>query len=127
MFEKYHLSPMMVTVCVVFSMTLAAMGAMAQAAPPQQPGQPPQLQISDEDLKKAATAHAEITRINQQLQQSIQQAEGIAEVNELQSAADKLMVQSIKDVGLDLETYNDIVQQVQMDEKLREKFMQEMQ
>ncbi len=109
MLRKYHLLLMAAMMCLVF---FAALPATAQ------------LQISDEELKKAATANVEVMRINQEYQQSLLQAKDQAQRQEHQRAANQKMVQAIQKAGLDGETYNQIMAQVNQDENLRRKFME---
>jgi hypothetical protein len=105
--------------------------------PPQGPGQAPgspqegepgstrsqQPQISDADLKKVAVANVAIAEITQEWQQSMQKTQSADERQQLQVGAYQRMMQAIADAGIDVQTYNVIMEQVRTDEELLKKFM----
>lgn len=107
MLRKYHLLLMAAMMCLVI---LAAMPAAAQ------------LQVSDEELKKAAKANNEVMKVNMEYQQSLQQAKDQAQRQELQETANQRMLQAIQNSGLDVKTYNHIMKQVNQNDNLGKKF-----
>lgn len=102
-------------------------------APSEQPEQPgevaqPMPPISDAELEKAAAAYKAITKINKNLQQSVQETEtgDVKENQELQLEANKQMVQAAENAGLDYETYNIIMQAVHQNPAMEELFQQKL-
>jgi hypothetical protein len=102
--------------------------------PSDQPGQPeipdsagpPMPPISHSDLEKAAAAHREITRINQNLQQAVQQTQDMEERQKLQLEANEHMVVAAENAGLNFETYNYIMQHVRSDTQLEMLFQEKL-
>jgi Na+/phosphate symporter len=80
-------------------------------------------QVSDANLKKAATAYTEVAKISQQFQQQIQGVENQEKIRNLQQSANNQMIDAIESQDLDLETYNSILEKVRVDEEIRAKFM----
>lgn len=83
--------------------------------------------VSELDLEKAATAHKDITRINQNLQQSVQQTENMDERRKLQIKANEDMVLAAENAGLDFKAYNHIMQQVRGNSQLELLFEEKLQ
>ncbi len=80
--------------------------------------------VSDSDLSKAANAYVEITGIQEEFQQSIQQAGNDKEkIQQLQREANADMIEAVEEEGLDAERYNQIIQSVRADEDLSDKFL----
>jgi hypothetical protein len=120
MLKKYYLGPTAAAVCLVFFMALPVMAQQGS----QQQSQPGETgtEVSDAKLEKVASAYVEVMRINKEFQQTIQQTQNATERQELQQEANKEMVQAVEDAGIDVQTYNVIMQQVRTDEELSEKF-----
>jgi tRNA C32,U32 (ribose-2'-O)-methylase TrmJ len=120
MFKKYYSLPLAAAVCLVFFMALPAMAQEDS----QQQGQPGETQpdVSDADLEKVAAAYVEVIKINKEFQESVQQTQDATERQELQQEANKEMVQAVEDAGIDVQTYNVIMQQVRTDNELLKKF-----
>ncbi len=100
-------------------------------APSEQPEQTagaaqPMPPISDAELEKAAAAYMQITEINKNLQQSVQQTEDVKENQKLQIEANKQMVQAAENAGLDYETYNTIMQAVHQNPAMEGLFQQKL-
>jgi type IV secretory pathway VirB10-like protein len=87
---------------------------------------PPMPPISHSDLEKAAAAHMEITRINQDLQQAVQQTQDMDERQKLQLEANEHMVLAAEQAGLNFETYNYIMQHVRSDSRLELLFQEKL-
>lgn len=90
----------------------------------QQQGQSDETQpeVSDGDLEKVAEAYVEVMKINKEFQESVQQTQDAAERQELQQEANKEMVQAVEDAGIDVQTYNIIMQQVRTNDLVLERF-----
>ena len=82
--------------------------------------------ISHSELEKAAAAHREITRINQNLQQAVQQTQDMEERQKLQLEANEHMVVAAENAGLTFETYNYIMQHVHSDTQLEMLFQEKL-
>ncbi len=99
-------------------------------SPAEQSGEPANgmasLPISDEDIEKAATAHKDITRINQNLQQAVQQTENMDERRKLQIKANEDMVRAAESAGLDFKAYNHIMQQVRSNTQMEMLFQEKL-
>jgi transcriptional regulator with AAA-type ATPase domain len=100
-------------------------------APSEQQEQPegvtqPMPPISDAELEKAAAAYLQITEINKNLQQSVQQTDDAKENQKLQIEANKQMVQAAENAGLNYETYNIIMQAVHQNPAMEGLFQQKL-
>lgn len=91
-------------------------GGMTASLPP----------VTETDLEKAAMAHKEITRINQNLQQSVLQTKNMDDRRDLQLKANKDMVLAAENAGLDFETYNRIMHQVRSDDQMEMVFQKKL-
>jgi len=103
-----------------------------QAPGYQEPGQPggigSELPITDAELEKAAVAYVEIAKIEQKLQDAVQQhAQDSDQRQALQTAANKRMAEAIENAGLEVETYTAIMDQVQSNQELGVKCTEEVQ
>ncbi|MFP3871188.1 MAG: DUF4168 domain-containing protein [Syntrophobacteria bacterium] len=122
MFRNCCLGSAVVAVCLVLCMALPAAaqkGYQWQGQPGESESQP---QISNAELEKAAEAYAEIRKINQGFQQSLQEAKDSSERQKLQEQANKDVVQAVEDTGLEVQKYNSIMRQIGENEELRKEF-----
>jgi hypothetical protein len=120
MLKKYYLVPAAAAVCLIFFMTLPAI-AQQGSQHQSQPGET-QPEVSDADLEKVASAYVEVMKINEEFQESVQQTQDATERQELQQEANKEMVQAVEDAGIDVQTYNVIMQQVRTNDDLLKRF-----
>jgi hypothetical protein len=90
-------------------------------------GSEPVTEITDTDLNNAALAYTQIQFIHQEFQQAVQQTQDQTERQQLQDKANARLVNAIKESGLDVETYNHIMAQVQSDEQLKKSFIEKIQ
>ncbi len=79
--------------------------------------------VTEAELDQAAKAYAKITEVRQDFQQSLQEAENQEQIQNLQARANQKMTKAVEEEGLDVQSYNKIIQAVKMDEELREDFM----
>ncbi|TVR00011.1 MAG: DUF4168 domain-containing protein [Desulfovibrionales bacterium] len=84
----------------------------------QQPG--PGLEVSDAELEKVAEAYMEIHEIRVDLQESLAGVTDPQSAQQMQEEAGAAMVQAVQDSGLNVEMYNQVMQEVQTNEALRE-------
>jgi len=110
--------------CLLLLMAFPAMAQ--QGSPYQQQRQPdaytPQAEISDEEMEQAATAYVEIAKIREDFQERLRQAESQEKVQKLQLEANKEMAEVVEDEGLTIQKYNEIIEAVQSDPEMRNKF-----
>ncbi len=112
---------------IIFIAAITFLTAMVLPAAAQEtPGQAAEAQqeISDADLDNAARAYAQMQTIRGEFQQSVQQTEDQKERQQLQTQANEQLILAIEQTGLDVDTFNHIMAQVQSDEQLRETFIE---
>lgn len=80
-------------------------------------------EITDSQLEKAAEAYSNVAKISKEFQASIQGVEDQDKIGELQEDANNKMIKAIEDAGLEVETYNTVLEQIRSDEELRSEFM----
>jgi hypothetical protein len=84
-------------------------------------------EISDTQLDKVAHAYLEITKIGESFREKIQKAVDEDEKHELQKQANSEMTEAVQQKGLDVQEYNQIIQQIQSDNELMKNFMAKVQ
>lgn len=84
----------------------------------QQPGTA--IQFSDAELQKVATAYLEIHEIRMELQETLAGVSDPESAQRMQEQAGAAMVQAVQDSGLDVDTYNQVMQEVQVNTELQE-------
>ncbi len=83
--------------------------------------------ITEIEMEQAAKAYAKIMEMQQDLQQSIQQAgDDRQKIQALQENANRKMSKAVEDEGLDVQRYTKIIQNVQMDNTSRKRFMEKL-
>jgi hypothetical protein len=93
--------------------------ASAPAAGAQQSAQPA-AQIDDATLQKAAKAYVKVKQIVHQTQQASPSSESAAQPDQASAQSEKIA--AVKDAGLDPQQYNQVLQTVQNDPQLMQKF-----
>lgn len=84
----------------------------------QQPGAG--LEVSEAELEKVATAYMQIHEIRVELQESLAEVTDPESAQQMQEEAGTAMVQAVQESGLDVQVYNQVMQEVQTNEALRE-------
>jgi hypothetical protein len=106
---------------LLFSFALAFSGmALAQDYSMEQQ-QPPQVEVSDSELKKFAEAQAEITSIQQDFSGRLQGVDDPEAAHELQVQANAEMTEAVAEAGLDVESFNNIAMAIQNDPELQQR------
>jgi hypothetical protein len=82
-----------------------------------------EIQVSDSELDKIAQAYKEISVIRQDFEESLAGVEDPEAAQKMQEQAGNAMVEAVQNTGLDVQTYNDVMQAAQHDEELREKLL----
>ena len=90
----------------------------------QQPGA--DIEVSDAQLDKVAMAYLEITEIREGFQESLAGVSDPEKAQQMQEQAGQEMVQAVENNGLDVQTYNQVMEAAQVDEQLREQLMTRM-
>lgn len=106
------------SLCLVFSGLLALAGFAAPTAAIAQSTAQQQAQISDEDLKTFAVAAREVQQINQTYAPAYQAAQSDEQRTAIEDEAMGKMTQAVKDKGLSVEKYNQIVTAAQADPEI---------
>lgn len=121
-----RLTPLMFGLMLAFGVSGTA---MAQGAPAQEdygPAQqgmeaPAAANFADEDIEKFADVQPEIESIRAEYSQRLQDVDDPEQAAELQNEAGQLMVDTVVDAGLEVETYNNIAIALQSDPELRDR------
>ncbi|MFO7986114.1 MAG: DUF4168 domain-containing protein [Desulfatiglandaceae bacterium] len=80
--------------------------------------------VSDEELTQTARAHVKVMEIQENLQESLREAEpDYKKVMALQQAANEEMTRAVEEEGLDLQMYEKIIQTLEADADLKKEFM----
>ncbi|MFP4014611.1 MAG: DUF4168 domain-containing protein [Chitinispirillaceae bacterium] len=116
--KRIYVSLLISLVFVFVSVT----GASAQEMPP--PKENSGVELTDELLDKVVNAYVQIIKINENLQKSLQTAKDQKERMQLQEEANNNMVEAIQSSGLEVETYNEAMQQINMDKSQSKKFVE---
>jgi hypothetical protein len=81
------------------------------------------IEYSDEQLENVAVAYTSIVEIRQQLQEDLSQVSEAEQRQTLQEQANADMVKAVEETGLELATYNEIVEESQVNGNLRNRLM----
>jgi len=109
--------------CVICLLFCIAAPSLAQQGQQYQQYEPsPELDVADQELEQAAEAYAHVIEIQQDFQQTVQDDISQEKRQKLQNEANEKMIQSVKQSGLDLDRYNEIMQAMGNDAELRERF-----
>jgi hypothetical protein len=84
---------------------------------------PGDLEVSDAELDRVASAYIEISRIREDFQESLAEVTDPEEAQLMQEQAGEAMVEAVQDNGLDVQKYNQVMEAAQVDEQLREKLL----
>jgi hypothetical protein len=82
-----------------------------------QPGS--DVQVTDADLEKVADAYTKIHEIRIDLQESLAEVSDQETAQQLQEQAGESMIRAVQTSGIDVNTYNQIMQAAQSDPELR--------
>ena len=110
-----RLLPITLSVLMATGAVVAAPGVMAQAASQQQAA------ISDADLKAFAVAAKDVQKINQDYMPVYQSAQNDQQRATIEQEAMGKMAKSVKDEGMSVEKYNQIVAAAQADPEVARK------
>lgn len=110
-----RLLPITMSVLMATGAVVAAPGVMAQSASQQQAA------ISDSDLKAFAVAAKDVQKINQDYLPAYQSAQNDQQRATIEQEAMGKMAQSVKDKGMSVEKYNQIVAAAQADPEVAKK------
>ncbi len=85
---------------------------------------PPEVDVTEEELDQVAEAYQEVTQIREKYQMELRDVTDPGEAMELQQQAEREMIEAVEDKGLDVQTYNQVMEAAQVDEELREKLLE---
>lgn len=107
--------------CVAFP--VSAQQGQQQTMPPTGPSP---AQITDQQIDRAAKAYQKIQEVHIMFQEVIQGTQDQNERQQLQEEANQKMIEAVKDAGLDVDTYNLVMQQVNSNDEVQERFRQKL-
>ncbi len=106
---------------IVFSSALVFGGqAMAQDYQMEQQ-EPPQTDVSEQELQQFAEAQTQISEIQQDFAGRLQDVEDPEKAHELQVQANEEMTEAVESAGLDVDSFNDIAMAIQNDPELQQR------
>ncbi len=106
---------------IVFSSALIFGGqAMAQDYQMEQQ-EPPQTDVSEQELQQFAEAQTQISEIQQDFAGRLQDVEDPEKAHELQVQANEEMTEAVESAGLDVDSFNDIAMAIQNDPELQQR------
>lgn len=109
----------LLTFLALFSFaSLAQDNTAAQAS---MAAQPAVTQISDTDLKKFVKANNEIAKVREHYIAKLNEADDQESAQALQAEVQQKMIAVVNEVGIDAQLYNEIINQLQNDESLRQR------
>jgi flagellar biosynthesis component FlhA len=83
--------------------------------------QQPTKDVSDKELQQFADAQAELAKIQQEYSQKLQNVEDPERATSLQRQANEEMKTAVKDVGLNVQSFNEIAMAIQNSPELQQK------
>ncbi|RFF32243.1 DUF4168 domain-containing protein [Wenzhouxiangella sediminis] len=102
--------------------------AVAQEAAQQSRQSAPQtIEVSDQQLQQFADAQMEIASIQKDFRSRLQNVEDPQKAQELQREANEEMTTAVEEVGLDVESFNQIAMSIQNDPELQQELTQMLQ
>lgn len=112
---------------VLAGLTMAGTAQLAQAqanpASPQAQMQQQASNFNDATLLKFSMAMEGVQQVGSKYEAEFQNAEDATEAQKIQQAAQQEMVEAVQASGLTTEEYNQIAQQAQQDEELRNRIL----
>lgn len=100
---------------------LIASAAVAQQAAQQAPQSAPEtIEVSDQQLQQFADAQMEIASIQKDFRSRLQNVEDPEKAQKLQREANEEMTTAVEEVGLDVESFNQIAMAIQSDPELQQ-------
>lgn len=106
--KKGLVSLFVAAVTLAFIMGLAPAGAQDQQQP-----------YSDEMLDQVAHSYVVVSQIRMALQDALADVDDADRARELQERASEQMVRAVEQTGLAVETYNQVMSELQSDDELR--------
>ncbi len=89
--------------------------------------EPPQVEVSDEEIQAFAAAMMDVQELGQEWTQRMQETEDQEELSQMQQEAQEEMIGAIEDHGMTVEEYNEIATAAQQDPELAQEIEQAVQ
>lgn len=86
--------------------------------------QAPDVDVSDAELDQVADAYQAVTEVRERFQQELGEVSDPEKAQELQQQAGEEMVEAVEAQGLDVQTYNQVMEAAQVDEELRNQLLE---
>ncbi len=86
--------------------------------------QAPDVDVSDAELDQVADAYEAVTEVRERFQQELGEVSDPERAQQLQQQAGEEMVEAVEAQGLDVQTYNQVMEAAQVDEELRDQLLE---
>ncbi len=86
--------------------------------------QAPDVDVSDAELDQVADAYKAVTEVREKFQQELGEVSDPEQAQQLQEQAGEEMVEAVEAQGLDVQTYNQVMEAAQVDEELRNQLLE---
>jgi len=86
--------------------------------------QAPDVDVSDAELDQVADAYQAVTEVREKFQQELGEVSDPERAQQLQQQAGEEMVEAVEAQGLDVQTYNQVMEAAQVDEELRNQLLE---
>ena len=86
--------------------------------------EPPEVDVSDEEIQSFAAAMIDVQELGQEWTQRMQETEDQEELSQMQQEAQEEMIGAIEDHGMTVEEYNEIATAAQQDPELAQEIEQ---
>ncbi len=86
--------------------------------------QAPEIELSEQELDKVAEAYKAVTEVREQFQNELGEVTDPERAQELQEQAGQEMVEAVEAQGVDVQTYNQVMEAAQVDEELRNELLE---
>lgn len=112
---------------VAGTLMIGSVAVAQEAAQQSQQSAPQTIEVSDQQLQQFADAQMEIASIQKDFRSRLQNVEDPQKAQELQREANEEMTTAVEEVGLDVESFNQIAMSIQNDPELQQELTQMLQ
>ncbi len=87
------------------------------------PQETPEVDLSETELDRVAQAYKQVIKIRKEFQEELRDIKSPEKANQMQQEANQAMVEAVQAQGLQLETYNQVMEAAQFNEDLRDQLL----
>lgn len=106
---------------IAFSFALVLGGNAIAQEYQMEPADPPQVDVSEQELQQFAEAQVQISEIQQDFAGRLQNVEDPEKAHELQIQANEEMTDAVESAGLDVDSFNNIAMAIQNNPELQQR------